>query len=362
MIVLGIMSGTSADGVDYVWVKITGDKKYKVTFLHQEHRAIPKSIKARIEAAIANQLTTYDLSLLNYDVGRMYADHFRTFKAWKNKTQLIGLHGQTIFHEGRVATWQLGEPTFLSQEAKKPVIFNFRAADVALKGHGAPLAPLFHQVLLGTPQKPTGFQNLGGIANITYVSGSDIRAFDTGPANTLLDIWITHKTRGKQKMDRNGAIASQGLPHLATLRKLLKTPYLAAKPPKSTGRELYNMGFIKKHAPTEFHQLSLEDQMATLTDFSVLSIREAYEKFLPRPMGYVFCSGGGTKNHFFMKRMRMLMPDIQIGTSADLGWPESAIEGATFALLAYWRSRGQKVRLDHITGNSTPVLLGQICG
>lgn len=362
MIILGIMSGTSADGVDYVWINLELNEGLEIEFLHQEHRPIPKPIKAKIELAITNKLTTYDLALLNYDIGHMYASHFRTFKAWKKRTQLIGMHGQTIFHEGRLATWQLGEPTFLSLEAKAPVVFNFRAGDVALGGHGAPLAPIFHKALLGSPTAPTGFQNLGGIGNITYVAGDEIRAFDTGPANTLLDIWITHKTRGKKKMDKSGAIAAKGLPHLPTLKKLLKTPYLMTKPPKSTGRELYNLEFIKKNAPKEFHKLSLEDQLATLTDFTALSIRDAYEKFLPRPMTSVFCSGGGTHNTFLMKRLRMLMPHIKIGTSSDLGWPESAIEGATFALLAYLRIQEQKMQLDHITGNKTPALLGQICG
>lgn len=362
MIVLGIMSGTSADGVDYVWVRISNNKKLKVKLLHQEHRQIPKPLKVRIEAALSNRLTTYDLSLLNYDVGRMYAEHFRSFKKWKTKTQLIGLHGQTVFHEGRVATWQLGEPTFLSNEAQRPVIFNFRAGDVALRGQGAPLAPLFHHVLLGAPTKPMGFQNLGGIGNITYVMGKDIRAFDTGPANTLLDTWISHVSKGRKKMDLGGATAARGLPHLPTLKKLLKTPYLAAKPPKSTGRELYNLKFIKKYCPKEFFRLSLEDQMATLTDFTVLSISDAYQKFLPRPMDTVYCSGGGTKNTFLMKRMRMLIPNTTISTSVELGWPESAIEGATFALLAYLRVQKHKVNLKHLTGNGLPVLLGQICG
>ena len=210
MVILGIMSGTSADGVDYVWINLDLHKELEISFLHQEHRAIPKTIKTKIEAAIANKLTTYDLSLLNYDIGKMYAAHFRTFKSWRQRTQLIGMHGQTIFHEGRVATWQIGEPTFLALEAQAPVIFNFRAGDVAMKGHGAPLAPIFHKALLGSPKDPTGFHNLGGISNVTYVAGNDIRAFDTGPANTLMDVWMNHKTRGKQ----NGTCASKTIQKL----------------------------------------------------------------------------------------------------------------------------------------------------
>jgi anhydro-N-acetylmuramic acid kinase len=216
--------------------------------------------------------------------------------------------------------------------------------------------------LLGSPKTPKGFHNLGGISNITYVVGNDIRAFDTGPANTLMDTWITFKTRGKQKMDRDGKIAAGGLPHLPTLKKLLNTPYLRAKPPKSTGRELYNLPFLHKHLPKEFFKLSLEDQMSTLADFTVLSIRDAYENFLPKQMESVYFSGGGTKNSHLMKRLRMLMPQVQVRTSADLGWPESAIEGGTFALLAFLRVQGQKVQLHTITGNKTPTLLGQICG
>ncbi|MCC6137391.1 MAG: anhydro-N-acetylmuramic acid kinase [Bdellovibrionaceae bacterium] len=362
MIILGIMSGTSADGVDYVWINLEVHKELEIQFLHQEHRTIPKNIKTKIEAAITNKLTTYDLSLLNYDIGKMYASHFKSFKAWKKKTQLIGMHGQTIFHEGQRATWQIGEPTFLSLEAQAPVIFNFRAGDVALGGHGAPLAPIFHKALLGSPSHPTGFHNLGGISNITYVCGDEIRAFDTGPANTLLDVWLQHKTRGTKKFDKDGKIAARGLPHVSTVQKFLKTPYLQQKPPKSTGRELYNLNFIKKQAPKEFFKLSLEDQMATLTDFTVLSIRMSYDKFLPQELQSVYFSGGGTQNTHLMKRLRMLMPEIKVGTSKDLGWPESAIEGATFALLAFLRVQEQKIHLEHITGNKKPALLGQICG
>lgn len=362
MVILGIMSGTSADGIDYVWIDIEAHKELEIRFLHQEHRAIPKSIKAKIESAISNKLTTYDLSLLNYDIGRLYATHFNSFKSWKKKTQLIGLHGQTVFHEGKTATWQMGEPTFLSAAAQAPVVFNFRAGDVALGGHGAPLAPVFHKALLGSPTTPTGFHNLGGISNITYVCNDEIRAFDTGPANTLLDTWLKHKTKGKKHFDQDGKIAAKGLPHILTIRKLLNTSYLKQKPPKSTGRELYNLDFIKKFAPKEFFKLTIEDQMSTLTDFTALSIRNAYEQFLPRPLASVYFSGGGTQNKHLMKRLRMLMPRLHIGTSHDLGWPESAIEGATFALLAYLRVQEQKLHLEHITGNKKPVLLGQICG
>lgn len=361
MIVLGIMSGTSADGVDYVWVNLNAKKNLKIDYLHQEHRPIPKKIKLKIEAAITNQLTTYDLSLLNYEVGQMYADHFKTFKKWKDKTDLIGLHGQTIFHQGQVATWQMGEPTFLSLQAKAKVIFNFRSGDVALGGHGAPLAPVFHKALLGSPKDPMGFHNLGGISNITYVCKNDVHAFDTGPANTLLDVWIQYKTKKKYLFDKNGIVSAQGLPHLPTLKKLLKTPYLLEKPPKSTGRELFHLKFIQENAAKDFFKLSLADQMATLTDFSVLSIKNAYDTFLPKPLKSVYYSGGGTQNSYFMKRLRLCLPTINIQTSAHLGWPESAIEGGTFALLAFLRVHNQKLDLQHITGNTTPALLGQIC-
>lgn len=361
MIVLGIMSGTSADGVDYVWVDIRRKRTLKIEFLHQEHRPIPKNLKRQIEAAIRNELTTYDLSLLNYDIGRMYAQHFESFKKWKSKTDLIGLHGQTIFHEGQVATWQIGEPSFLATTSQVPVVFNFRAADVALKGQGAPLAPVFHKALLGSPQSPMGFHNLGGISNITYVHKDDIRAFDTGPANTLMDIWMSHKTKGAQSYDKAGRTASRGLPHIPTLRKLLNTPYLKAAIPKSTGRELYNLPFINKNVDKAFFKLSLEDQMATLTDFTVLSIAQAYDQFLPRTMDTVYFSGGGTNNTHLMKRLKLTLPQIKVLTSTDLKWPESSIEGATFALLAFLRIHRQKMMLKNITGGSNSTLLGQIC-
>jgi anhydro-N-acetylmuramic acid kinase len=362
MNILGIMSGTSADGVDYVWTKVSVGEKLEIEFVHQEHKKIPAKIKKNIELAITNKLGTYDLALLNYEVGRMYADHFLSFKKLKLETDFIGLHGQTVFHEGGIATLQIGEPTFLSVAAKAPVIFNFRAGDVALGGEGAPLAPIFHKAIVGSPETPTGFHNLGGISNITYIEDNYVQAFDTGPANTLMDIWIHHKSKGKKAFDKNGAHAKQGVPHVDTLKKLLKTSFLLKLPPKSTGRELYNLSFIKKNVPPAFLKLSLEDQLATLTEFSVLSICDAYKRFLPKMPKQIYFSGGGTKNPYLMKRLRIALSGVDVKTSTELGWPESAIEGGTFALLAFLRVQEQKIQLTHITGNKSLALLGQICG
>lgn len=252
MNILGIMNGTSADGIDYVWIHVEVNHSLTIQFLKHEHRKFPKKIKSSIEKAIQNKLTTYDLALLNYDLGRMYADQFVSMPKSCPQTDIIGLHGQTVFHKGRISTLQIGEPTFLSYAAQAPVVFNFRAGDVALGGEGAPLAPIFHKALIGSPSKATAFHNLGGISNLTYIRDNFVSAFDTGPANTLIDKWISHKTKGKKSYDHNGVLAAKGVPHTDTIKALLKDPYLKQRPPKSTGRELYNLSFIKRRAPKAF--------------------------------------------------------------------------------------------------------------
>lgn len=361
MLVLGIMNGTSVDGIDYVWAEMSGTaKNVKAKFIKQEHKTFSTPLRLQIQEAIANKLTTHALGQLHHDLGREYAKHFKQLKS-PGKTQLIGLHGQTLFHKGKVATWQIGEPSYLAQVSQVPVIFNFRAADVALGGEGAPLAPLFHRILLREMARktPVAFHNLGGISNLTYSYKNVLLAFDTGPASTLMDNWIESKTGGKKTYDESGHLAAQGLPQYASLKNFLAHPYFKKSPPKSCGREEFNLGFIKSTADKKFSSLSLEDQMSTLTELTASSIHQAYQK-LPETPAKIFFSGGGTHNKYLMKRLKIYFKKTQVLTSEDLGWPSSAIEGGAFALLAYMRSIKAECDLKPVTGGGS-ALLGQIC-
>ena len=362
MIVLGIMNGTSVDGIDYVWSEITGSgKSIKLKFLHQEHKAFNTGLKEQIQLAIGNNLPTHELGLLHHDLGREYAKHYKEFKKVP-RAKLIGLHGQTVFHKGKIASLQIGEPSYLAAACGVPVVFNFRAADVASGGEGAPLAPLFHDNLLKKfSSSPVAFHNLGGISNLTYCHKNQIIAFDTGPASTLMDSWVSLKSKGLQGYDKDGKIAEKGLPHLPSLQKMLTAPYLQLKAPKSCGREEFNLDFIKNMTDRKFSSLSLEDQVNTLTEFTAVTILEAYEKFLPKMPEKIFFSGGGTHNPFLMKRLKIFFKTTEVLTSEDLGWPASAIEGGAFALLAYLRINKVKCDLKSITGGSKSALLGQIC-
>jgi anhydro-N-acetylmuramic acid kinase len=361
MIVLGIMSGTSVDGIDYVWSQISGTKgNISAKFLKHEHRSFSPDLRERLILALKDKSTTHELGLLQHDLGREYAKHYSQLKA-PGKTALIGLHGQTVFHKGCIASWQIGEPSYLAKQAKVPVIFNFRAADIAFGGEGAPLAPVFHQTLLKKfSHKPVAFHNLGGISNLTYCYKKSLIAFDTGPASTLMDVWIQEKTKGKKQYDDNGRLAAAGLPHLLTYKKMLSAPYFKKVAPKSCGREEFNLEFIKKNADNTFMALSLEDQLNTLTELTAASIYQAYQA-LPAMPEKIFFAGGGTGNGFLMRRLKIYFSKTEVLNSTDLGWPASAIEGGAFALLAYLRWKKMTCDLKSVTGGSSSTLLGQIC-
>lgn len=355
MNVLGIMNGTSIDGVDYVWLKIT-DKTFK--FLKHIHKDFSKTIKDQLIQASLNQCSTYEIGELHFALGREYQKHFQSFKRLPFKTHLIGLHGQTIYHHGRYATLQIGEPSYLAHQAQVPVVFNFRAGDVARGGEGAPFAPIFHKELLKGYKEPVAFHNLGGISNVTYISSKRKIAFDTGPANILMDLWMQKKK--KQNFDQDGRCASQGIAEPKLVKTFMSHYFLKQRPPKSCGREDFNLDFIALYGKRYFKNLKFNDQMATLAEFSAASIYQSYAKFLPTMPKKIIFSGGGTKNTFLMKRLKIYFSQSECLTSEDLGWPNESIEGATFAYLAHQRLNKKKMDIRAFTGGR-PGLLGQIC-
>lgn len=360
MHVLGIMNGTSGDGIDYVVADITFKKKLSIRFVQHVHKPFEKSFYEKTKRLITNQATTYEVGEYHHELGRIYAKHFAEIR-WTKKPQLIGLHGQTVYHRGGHATFQLGEPSYLAMQAKMPVIFNFRASDIAAGGQGAPLAPILHKVLLSEFKKPVAFHNLGGISNLTFCYKKHWLAFDTGPANTLLDIWMQNKTKGEKIFDDGGKLSAQGLPHQESLKKMLTHSYFKKTAPKSCGREEFNLDYIHAHVERKFHKLSISDQLATLTELSAISIFEAYKNFCPQMPEQIYFSGGGLKNNFFMQRLKLYFGSEVVKSSDDLGWPSQSIEGAAFALLAYLRVYEQPLDLTSITGGKKSSLLGQMC-
>lgn len=357
--VLGIMSGTSLDGVDFVKIKIH-KKDLKCVYVGMESFKFPTDLKKRILKAAQNELLTYDLALLNHDLGRFYADCFKQLPQALKNIDLIGLHGQTVFHQGRKATLQIGEPSYLAQTSKKKVISNFRAADIAVGGEGAPLAPFFHQTVFGQKRKTISVHNLGGISNLSLIKNGQLAiGFDTGPANMLIDEEVRKSTHAKQVYDKDGRLAAKGKANQSLLADMLKDIYLAQKPPKSCGREQFGKVFYEKFK-SALESMSLEDRLATLTEFTVQSIAKAYMQFCnPMPSEIIFC-GGGIKNKYLLQRIDEELESIKISTVEDYNWPTQSIEGAAFALLAAcceWRIPANIVKA---TSASKKVILGQI--
>ena len=230
--VLGIMNGTSLDGADFVLVEIN-KKDLHCKFLKMKSFPFSKSLKKDLAAAATHELKVDRLALLHHQLGRYYANCYKKLN-FENKIDLIGLHGQTVFHKGRIATLQIGEPSYLSLAADCPVISDFRVADLAAGGEGAPIATFFHQIVFGKLTKKLSVHNLGGISNLTLINnGKVVQGFDTGPANMLMDLEIQRSSNGRLAFDKNGAKAKTGHADANLINKMLKHPYFKLKAPKS---------------------------------------------------------------------------------------------------------------------------------
>ena len=368
-LVLGIMSGTSIDRVDYALCAVAGEG---IELRRHWSAAFPGALQRRLHDAARGESASHELAQLHHDLGRFYARQARP-RAEGRRAQLVGLHGQTVFHHPtrqNPATLQLGEPAYLVEALRVPVVSNFRVADLAAGGQGAPLATAFHVAVFARRGRQVCVQNLGGIANVTSMAWTRgrapaVRAFDTGPANVLLDLAMRHFTGGKQSMDRNGAWAARGVPCAALLGEWLRHPYFARRPPKSTGRELFGEPFFARVWPRmRAARLSRYDVLATLTEFTAQSVVLNYRRHLPAPPDTVILTGGGAANPVLaaaLRRELLAWSDaIEIVPAEAAGWPRQSIEAAAFAWLAHLRVEGQPGNLPATTGAKRPVLCGQM--
>lgn len=358
---LGLMSGTSADGISAALVDIGNSKINLVAFRNYLY---PES--ARDLILTGRRLSAKEISDLHFKVGELFAKvALRILKEAKvspKKILVIGSHGQTIFHNPRVSTLQIGCPALIAEKTKIPVVANFRVRDIAAGGEGAPLIAYFDWFCFKR-EAPAALQNIGGIANVTVVTKSlkQVFAFDTGPGNCLIDLALTQKTKGRWHYDKNGYWAKQGRPRQDLMSQALTHPYFSKAYPKSTGRELFGPAFLLKYFRPLMYG-SLADLAATLTCFTAKSIASAYKKFIfsQAPVKKMIVSGGGTKNPVLMKMLNQeLAMDIEPIEKYKI--PTQAKEPMAFALLAYQAIRGQPNHIPQTTGaKGKPRILGEI--
>ncbi|HEV2201043.1 MAG TPA: anhydro-N-acetylmuramic acid kinase [Bryobacteraceae bacterium] len=368
MIVAGVMSGTSLDGIDVAIVDIRSSRGgLAIGPLAFRSVPYPKPVREAL-LGVSNTMThTATISRLNFLLGELYADAIRK-SAGRRRLELIGMHGQTIFHEGtpveylnqRVAsTLQIGEAAVVAERTGVRTISNFRERDVAAGGQGAPLVPLVDYLLFRSRRKVRVALNIGGIANITVIPAGaapeDVVAFDTGPGNMVVDALVRHLTESRQLYDRNGAIARRSAVHERLLQSMMSDPYFAMPPPKTTGRERFGSEFVNGLIATG---IALPDLIATATEFTASSIAcgilDAAQKDAE-----VIASGGGVHNKQIMRRLRELLPDRQVATSADYGIDPDAKEAIAFAVLAYQAARGRTCNLPSATGARRALVLGK---
>lgn len=370
MIVIGLMSGTSADGTDAAVVELWGTPP-ALGWKLLAHVAVPHppDLRAEIFAAFRPETGTVDrLCRLNFSLGRAFAAAALAAIAAAglrpDQVDLIGSHGQTVWHIPAgpdASTLQLGEPAVIAELTGITTISNFRTRDMAAGGQGAPLVPYLDQLLFAHPTLARAVQNIGGIANVTFLGLGAVIAFDTGPGNMLMDYAAGRATGGAWTYDRDGALAAQGRVDAPLLAELMAEPYLKQPPPKTTGRELFGAQF---GAGVWERGLSAGlapcDIVATLTAFTARAIAQAYRDFLPRLPDEVIVSGGGARNPTLMARLRAELPAARVVTSDELGLPGDAKEAVAFAVLAYETWHGRPGNLPAATGAWRAVVLGSV--
>jgi anhydro-N-acetylmuramic acid kinase len=376
------MSGTSADAIDVALARISGAPPHLNAKLlnHTSVSFPPKLQKEILRVAEQQPISAGQLSHLNFRLGETLAEAAltacRRFRIAPKKIALIGSHGQTIFHQGRpvpylgrptASTLQIGEPAIIAARTGITTVGDFRPADIAQGGQGAPLVPYADYLLYRHEKLGRISLNLGGIANITAIPAGakprQILAFDTGPANMLIDALVARFTHNRQRYDKDARLAQQGRAIPALLDELMRDPYLKLAPPKSTGREYYGHAHLEKLLRLgRRHKAKPKELIRAATIFTAISIVDAVNRFvLPKTrIHQLIVSGGGAKNPLILAQLAAALPQIAIVRSPQLGVPEDAKEAFAFAILAYETFHGRPSNLPSATGARRPAILGKI--
>ncbi len=375
-VIVGLMSGTSADGVTAAVTEITDTgAEARVRLIAYRTYPYPPEVRRRLFALFGDGASGLsEASELNMLIGHVFADATEAIAGeagLDGEVDLVASHGQTVWHQPMLkeaaghsyrSTLQIGEPAVIAARTGVPVVADFRKADVAAGGEGAPLTPYLDYVLHRSPTAHRVLQNIGGIANLTYLPAGcgldELVAFDTGPGNMVIDAAAVRYAGLSHDVD--GGLASTGKPDEALLDKLLSHPYYARKPPKSTGREMFGEHYAAEaFSLAEARGLSPADTVATVTELTVESIAQAYERCLPGPVGEVYLSGGGSRNPYLVERLRRRL-DAPVHDYSRLGYPSEAKEAVLMALLANEHVMGTPCNVPAATGAARRTVLGSL--
>jgi len=369
---IGLMSGTSLDGISAAVVRFlpddTNDNRIEPRLLAFRTSSYTPAQRGRLEAALHSG-SARDYCNLAFDLGGWLADAAIGVLADagvpRGDVRAIGSHGQTLWHDPPHSTWQLGESAVIAERTGIPVVSDFRVRDVAAGGQGAPLVPIADAILFSGDDW-RALQNIGGIGNVTVVPpGGDVRgvrAFDTGPGVTVIDA-VTRLLNPSMMFDKDGRLAAAGAPIAAVVDRLLAHPYFAAEPPKSTGRELFDRSYAEAliaDCRSAKVNATTEDIVATATVLTARSIADSYRRFLPEPVTEVLVSGGGAKNPTLVRTIEHALAPLSIRDFADLFFDGEAKEAVAFALLAHLHLESRPANVPRATGARGPRVLGKL--
>lgn len=375
--VVGLMSGTSADGIDAALIRVSvGDRRPHVRLLKFRSCAYPRGFRELLMKNSAVETASIEeITRLNVLTGELFADAalavVRSAGVGRERVDIIGSHGQTIHHApaplhmfGRNihGTLQIGDPDVIAKRTGIVTVGDFRAGDVAVNGSGAPLIPAFDHMIFTDPGVNRGMVNIGGIANITVLPrrrNSAIMAFDTGPGNMLIDALAGRLLR--EPFDRGGKHALTGRIITPMLAELMQIPYLKQRPPKSTGRELFGDALADRIV-RRYRKMAPRDILATASEFTVVSIYDAYMRHI-RPavrLDELVVSGGGVHNAYIMEGLRAYLQQVKIRLSDDFGVPGDAKEAIAFGTFAVYAVLGRPLGIPSVTGARRPAVLGKI--
>ena len=372
----GLMSGTSADGVDVAIVDLAAGGVELLAFRTFPYPAALRRAVLDLSRPGAGRVD--EVCHFNFVLGEVLADALIRLADKANiplaSIDLVGSHGQTICHipRGRRAgrrnvrsTLQIAEPAVIAERTGITTVADFRTRDVAAGGQGAPLVPIADYVLFADAARSRAVQNIGGIANVTYLPAGgepdDIVAFDTGPGNMIIDHVVHKITRGQKRYDRGGRLAAAGHVNRALLDGLMRHPYLLRRPPKSTGREQFGAAFADElYARARKRRIGAADILATVTAFTAASIARAYERFLPDAPDQVILCGGGAQNTTLVGALRELLRPATVMGSGELGIDPDAKEAISFAILAARTITGAAGNVPAATGARRAAVLGKI--